>query len=112
MVKGGDRGAITINKDYDDCVLASPTEFEQNHKDTMYYLSDWVCKKPERIRCESYDVARQNDPTHQNIGPPYQALCAKCQSRRGIPYEEGVARVLTKLDVSILSCVINYLPSL
>ena len=100
MVKGGDRAGIVVNRDYDSCVLASPTQFQQQHKDTQYYLSDWVCKKPERIRCESYDVGRKNDPTHQKVGPPYQFICVHCQDKRGIPYEEDVGRVLTKLDVS------------
>ncbi|CAG7827942.1 unnamed protein product, partial [Allacma fusca] len=93
-VGNGDRAHLEYNDDYDNCILASKSIFTQQFRDNVRFVSNKVCKIPERARCE---VDREKNKWLEREGsrwlPP---LCFPCNTQDNEFTREALRRLIRR----------------
>ncbi|CAG7717231.1 unnamed protein product, partial [Allacma fusca] len=92
-VGNGDRAHLEYNVDYDNCILASKSVFTQKFRDNDNFVSNKVCKIPERARCE---VDRHKNANLEQTFRPLPHLCFPCDTQDNEFTREALRRLIRR----------------
>ncbi|CAG7719121.1 unnamed protein product, partial [Allacma fusca] len=72
-VGNGNKAHLEYSDDYDSCILASKSVFAQHFRDDISFVSNKVCKIPERVRCEA-DGNKNSLIEYENVNFGYVVI--------------------------------------
>ncbi|CAG7834999.1 unnamed protein product, partial [Allacma fusca] len=93
-VGNGNKAHLEYSDDYDSCILASKSVFAQHFRDDNSFVSNTVCKIPERVRCE---VDRhKNSWIEYEHGREIPDLCFPCNTQDNEFTREALRRLIRR----------------